>query len=289
MFLQQLAAGLATGSIYALVAMGYTLIWKSMSLVNFSQGDLFMMGALFGYTLYAMGGLPFWVAVPLAVALSALLGVVLERAAIRPLKNAPPMNLLLATIAAGILLQNVAQLILGTDALPFPMFFNSETLQIGSVVMRSQDLVIIVVTITAIALLHVFFKHAKLGKAMRAVSIDPEISGAMGIPVSLVMMLTFSISSAFGGLAGILIAPIYFITPTMGVLVGLKAFTAAVVGGFNHVYGALIGGLLIGLIETFTASYVSSAYRDAIVFILLILVLRFKPTGILGTRTIEKV
>lgn len=289
MFWQQFIAGLATGSIYALVAMGFTLIWKTMKLVNFAQGDFFMMGAMFGYTLYTIVGLPFYVAILGGIVPSMFVGVLLERLGIRPLKNAPEMSLLLVTIAAGIFLQNLARLIWGAETLPFRTFFETQTIKLVGVTIHTQDFVIVVVTMIAIALFHAFFQHSRYGKAMRATSMDKQMAVAMGINVNFVLMLVFGISAALGGLAGMLIAPIHFISPTMGVLVGLKAFIAAVVGGFNHLYGALVGGLFIGLLETFAAGYISSEYRDVIAFLVLILVLRFKPSGILGKEIIQKV
>ncbi len=289
MVLQQLVAGLATGSIYALVAMGFTLIWKSMKLVNFAQGDFFMMGAMFGYTLYAIAELPFWLAIIGGVILSSLVGVLLERLAIRPLGNAPEMSLLLVTIAAGILLQNIAKLIWGADTLPFRTFFEVQTIDIAGVSVRTQDIVIVTVTVIVTSLFHFFFQYTKFGKALRATSMDKETATAMGINVRMMMLMAISISASLGGLAGMLIAPIHFIYPTMGVLVGLKAFIAAVIGGFNHIYGALIGGLFIGVLETFAAGYMSSAYRDVIAFVVLILVLRFMPSGILGKKSVQKV
>lgn len=289
MFWQQLIAGLATGSIYALVAMGFTLIWKSMRLVNFAQGDFFMMGAMFGYTLYTLAGLPFYVAIFGGVLLSVFIGVFLEKLAIRPLRNAPEMSLLLVTIAAGILLQNIARLIWGAETLPFRTFFETKTINISGVSIGTQDIVIVIVTIIAIALFHVFFQYTRFGKAIRAMSMDKQTATAMGINVNFMMMLIFGISAALGGLAGMLIAPVHFISPTMGLLVGLKAFIAAVIGGFNHIYGALAGGLFIGVLETYVASYISSEYRDVIAFVVLILVLRFKPSGFLGGKSVQKV
>lgn len=288
-FLQQTVAGLATGSIYALIGLGFTLVWKSMALVNFAQGDLFMLGAMLGFTLYAIVGLPLPLVVLGTLILCFVVGAILQHVAIRPLKHASPMNLLLATIALSIFLQNVSRQVWGADALPFPTFFAKETVYVGPVSVRTQDVVIIGATLVSVALFHAFFRYTRMGKAMRASAIDPRAATIVGIDTTQMARWTFGISAALGGLAGVLIAPVHFITPTMGSLPGLKAFTAAVVGGLDNVYGALVGGILIGLLETFAAAYLSSAYRDVIAFVILLLMLRYRPLGLLGTRVIEKV
>jgi len=289
MFIQQLIAGLAMGSIYALVAMGFTLIFKSMKLVNFAQGDLFMMGAMFGYTFYSIVGLPLVLSIIGGMVLSFLLGALFERLALNPLKNAPEMSLLLVTVATGILLQNLAKLIWGPDTLPFDTFSEVQTVTLGGVSIRTQDIVIVVVTILAVSIFHYFFQYTQFGKALRATSMDRQTASAMGINVRVMILLAIAISSTFGGLAGMLIAPVYFVYPTMGVMIGLKAFIASVIGGLNHIYGALIGGLFLGLMETFVSGYISSAYKDIVAFVILIVVLRFLPSGILGKKAINKV
>lgn len=289
MLAQEVVSGLAIGSIYAMIAIGFTLIWKSVSLINFAQGDLFMLGAFLGFTFYSILKVPYWVSILLALLATGLVGLLIERLALRPLWSSSPMSLLLATIAMSVLLRNVALLLWGPDALAFPPVFEDRPLRFGGLTLIPQHLAIFAVTFIAISALHLFFQKTKYGKAMRATAVEPDTASLLGINVRVMIMLTFALSAALGGLAGVLVSPIFFATTEMGSLVGLKAFSAAILGGLTNIYGALIGGLLLGVIENVTAGFVSSDYRDAIAFMVMIMVLRFRPSGILGQQTIEKV
>ena len=289
MFAQAVVSGLAIGSVYALIAIGFTMIWQAVNLINFAQGDLFMLGAYLGFTFYSVLKVPYWASILLALLASGLVGLLIERLALRPLWAASPMSLLLATIAVSVLLRNIALLIWGPDALGFPPILGDSPVRLGSITLAPQHLVILGTTLIAITLLHLFFQKTKYGTAMRATAIDPDTASLLGVNVRVMVAFIFALSAALGGLAGVLISPIFFATTEMGNLVGLKAFAAAVLGGLNNVYGALIGGLLLGVLENVTAGFVSSNYRDAIAFVVMILVLRFRPSGILGQRTIEKV
>jgi branched-chain amino acid transport system permease protein len=295
-FLQQLVNGLSLGSIYGLIALGYTMVYGILRLINFAHGDVYMVGAYMGYYLSTwMRGAPpsfFRAAVVMlgAMAACALLGVLIERLAYRPVRNAGKMTSLITAIGVSLLLENGGQLVFGPDPKFFPSVAPHYELSLGAVRLKSEDVVVFVVSLLVAAFLYVFVMKTKTGVAMRAVSFNLDAAKLMGVSTDSIITLTFALGSAFAAVAGVLVGmAIPKIDPLMGVMYGLKAFVAAVLGGIGNIPGALLGGLLIGLAETFVVAYVSPTFRDAIAFATLIALLLFRPQGILGRVTKEKV
>jgi branched-chain amino acid transport system permease protein len=297
--LQHLVNGVSLGSIYALVALGYTLVYGNLRLINFAHGDIFMAGAyaaLFasaGISLVAGPGLLHLSLVLLAAMLAAgLLGLAIERLAYRPLRKAPRVNLLMTAVGVSLLLENLAQVLFGATPRVFPT-----VLQERAWLHLSRDISIsnIQVTVLAVSLILMLFlewlvRATALGRAMRAVAFSHELAALMGVPVDRIIALTFCLGSSLAAAAGVLVGISYpRVDPLMGVLVGLKAFVAAVLGGIGDIRGAVAGGLLLGLAEELVAGYVSTSYRDALAFALLILILLVKPAGLLGRSAPEKV
>ena len=290
-FLQLLITGLAVGSIYALVALGFVLIYTAVNVVNFAQGDFAMIGAYFMVSLVLGFHLPWWVSIVIAVVLSGLAGFVFQLGIYQPVRNRPRnfLAVMIATVGASIFLEHLFLLIYGPVPQQLPGVFKAQSVSIFGAHVYPQYVLIIVVTAVMVVLLHWFFEKTKLGKQMQATAQDPNTARLMGIRVSRMNALTFAMATALGGLAGILIAPVYWATPTMGSMIALKAFAASIVGGFSSVKGAIIGGLAIGLIETFCGTYISGSYRDAFAFIVLVLFLIFRPYGLFGEKVSQKV
>jgi branched-chain amino acid transport system permease protein len=295
-FLQQLVNGLSLGSIYALIALGYTMVYGILRLINFAHGDVYMVGAYVGYyvSLRFRGDEPSFAHALLAMLVAMLacagLGVVIERFAYRPVRRAAKMTSLITAIGVSLLLENGGQLVFGAD----PKFFSSAAphreLALGGVRISSEQLQVFVVSLVLTALLLYMIHRTKTGMAMRAVSFNLDAAKLMGVSTNLIIALTFALGSAFAAAAGVLIAmAIPKIDPLMGIMYGLKAFVAAVLGGIGNVPGALLGGLIIGVAEVFTVGYLSPTYRDAIAFAILIAILLFRPQGILGRVEKEKV
>jgi len=301
MILQQIINGLTLGSIYALIALGYTLVYGILLLINFAHSEIFMMGAYLGlFALEIFAGLNLFGGSPaalLAFAMlaamlgTALIGVAVEFVAYRPLRAAPRLAPLISAIGVSIFLQNLMMVVVGPTSQPFP-----ETLPVkvyplgGGASISSLQILIIVTSVLLMAGLNLFIRRTKLGKAMRATSQDMETSRLMGINVNAVISITFFIGAALGGAAGVLNG-IYYgsVKYNMGFIPGIKAFTAAVLGGIGDVRGAMLGGFALGVLESFGAGYVSSAYKDVFAFIVLILVLIFRPQGLLGRKAADKV
>ena len=290
-FLQLLITGLAVGSIYALVALGFVLIYTSVNVVNFAQGDFAMIGAYFMVSLVLGFHLPWWIALIVAVVLSGLAGFIFQLGIYQPVRNRPRnfLPVMIATVGASIFLEHLFLLIYGPVPQQLPGVFKAQSISIAGAHVYPQYLLIIVITAVMVALLNWFFEKTKLGKQMQATAQDPNTARLMGIRVARMNALTFAMATGLGGLAGILIAPVYWVTPTMGSMIALKAFAASIVGGFSSVKGAIIGGLAIGLIETFCGTYISGSYRDAFAFIVLILFLIFRPYGLFGEKVSQKV
>jgi len=284
----QLLNGLVLGSIYALIALGYTMVWNILEFINFAHGEVYMIGAFVGLTT-VMAGAPLIVGFVAGAAAAALLGVLIERLAYRPLRGTPKINLLISAIGVSIILQNLAQVIWGARPKVFPSPLLDASFQIAGININYQQIFIIGTALLLMVGLQLWIKHSMMGKALRGSAQDMEAAQLMGIPTNRIVSLTFAVGSALGAIAGILIGPLYLVYPTMGALAGLKAFTAAVLGGIGNIAGAMVGGLLLGTIESLAAAYVSSGYRDAIAFGVLILVLLFRPWGLLGRPTREKV
>ncbi|HHT74199.1 MAG TPA: branched-chain amino acid ABC transporter permease [Firmicutes bacterium] len=290
MALQQLINGLALGSVYALIALGYTMVYGIIKLINFAHGDIYMLGAYFGFYAITVLKLSLVPAVLTSMAGAALVGVLLERIAYRPLRNSPRIAVLITAIGASLLLQSTAQLVFGASFKPFPQAIPFRRIQLGPVFITNRQLLIFGVAVLLMVILHIIVHYTKLGKAMRAVSMDKEAALLMGINVDRIISATFAMGSALAAAAGILVGMYYNrIDPYMGMMPGLKAFVAAVLGGIGIVPGAVVGGLLMGVAENVVVTIGSSTLRDAVAFAILIVVLLFRPNGLLGKKGIEKV
>jgi branched-chain amino acid transport system permease protein len=285
MFLQQLLNGLTTGSVYALIALGYTMIYGILGLINFAQGEIYMFGAFITVLLLATGQVNFFLAFAAGMAGAGILGVVLERVAFRPLRGTHPLVPLISAIGASIFLQSMALLLFGPNDRPFPIQFTFSSIQIAGVQVSTIQVAILAAALAFMGLLVVFVRYTRYGKAIVACALDRDTARLMGIKVDRMVTLTFLIGSALSGAAGIMMAIYYNATyPRMGLLPGLKAFSAAILGGVGNIPGAILGGLLLGVAESLGAAYVSSGYKDAIAFAILILVLLLRPQGILRGR-----
>ncbi len=301
--LQQLINGLSLGSIYALIALGYTMVYGILKLINFAHGEVFMVGAYIGYFVAGWMGIDamtaagaafplYLAAVVLVVSMggAALLGMTVEMLAYRPVRDAPRLTPLITAIGMSLFLQNAAMLVFSPNPRGYPPILQESRYEVGGVIITNVKLTIFVVAIALMVGLRQFVKHTWPGKAMRAVSMNLDAARLMGINVNATISWTFAIGSALAAAGGILFGLDQItINPLMGVLTGLKAFVAAVVGGIGNIPGAVIGGFIIGLAEQLTAGYLSPDYRDAITFVLLIVILIAKPEGILGVVRPEKV
>jgi len=292
LFIQQLINGLTTGSIYALVAIGYTMVYGIIRLINFAHGEVMMFGAYFAFIFAYMMPfeLPFIAIIIISMTFAALMGMLIERIAYKKLRTAPRISALITAIGMSLFLQNLAQLIFGaTPKVMHPLVSTEPVVVFGFDISR-LTIITIGLSIFFMIVLTLFVHKTKPGKAMRAVSQDKEAAILMGINTNKIISLTFAIGSALGALGGVFYAMQYSnIGPTLGVMPGLKAFIAAVFGGIGNIGGAMLGGYLIGIIETMVKAYISSKWVDAIVFGLLIVILLFKPSGLLGKNVKEKV
>ncbi len=285
MFLQQLLNGLTTGSAYALIALGYTMIYGILGLINFAQGEIYMFGAFVAVLLLAGGQVHFVPACIAGMAAAALLGVALERVAFRPLRGCHPLVPLISAIGASIFLQSLALLLFGPNDRPFPVQFSFSSIQIAGATVSVLQVSLLAAALGFMGLLVAFVRYTRYGKAIVACALDRDTARLMGINVDRMVALTFLIGSALSGAAGIMMAIYYNATyPRMGLLPGLKAFSAAILGGVGNIPGAILGGLLLGVAESLGAAYVSSGYKDAIAFAILILVLLVRPQGLLRGR-----
>ncbi len=289
LLIAQLINGLQTGSVYALVALGYSMVYGIIKLLNFAHGDIIMVGAYMVYYAIASFALPPIVAIILAVVVSTLLGVTVEKVAYTPLRSAPRLSLLITAIGVSFLLENGAQLIFGADQKSMdPMVTGS--ISLGSMNVSLAAIVTIVVSVISMVILTIVVNKTKIGKAMRAVSEDMGAAQLMGISLNKTISVTFAIGSALAGIGSVLYLCAYpQASPTMGSMLGIKAFVAAVLGGIGSIPGAMIGGYVIGVLEALVAAAGFSMWKDAAVFLILIIVLVFKPTGILGKKIQEKV
>jgi branched-chain amino acid transport system permease protein len=293
-FLQQLLNGLSLGAIYALIALGYTMVYGVLRFINFAHSDVFMIGAFIGY--YAGRHLPqntLWgglIVLTAAMLGCALLGMTIERLAYRRLRSAPTLNVLITAIGVSLLLESSGQVFFGAAPRTFPSVFPAKNFAFGGLVISTNQLVVIAVAIVLVVALQLIVFRTKIGTAMRAVALNPKAAQLVGINNNTVISFTFALGSALAGAGGILYALNYpSIDPLMGVMPGLKAFVAAVLGGIGNIPGAALGGLILGTVETFVGGSQFSTYKDAIAFGVLILILLFRPAGLLGKFTVEKV
>lgn len=288
--LTQVLNGLQLGSIYALVALGYTMVYGIILLLNFAHGDIIMVGAYISWIVMSQLGLSPVLAIILSIAGCAGLGVLIDKVAYQPLREAPRMSLLITAIGVSYFLENGAQLVFGADAKVVPDYFDLPSLSVGDVSLSANAIITIAVTAISTIVLTILVQKTKLGKAMRAVSEDMGAARLMGINVNNTISFTFAVGSALAGIGAVLYSMAYTqATPTMGIMLGTKAFVAAVLGGIGSIPGAVIGGLLVGFAEVFVSAIGLSVWQDAVVFLLLIVVLVVRPTGILGRPMTEKV
>jgi branched-chain amino acid transport system permease protein len=287
--LQLTINGLAMGAIYALVALGFVLLSNAVNIVNFAQGEWVMLGAYFALTASVVFNTPLIIAYIISLVLMVVFGWVFQKTIFNPLRDKPFITVVICTIGVSQFLRNTARVIWGSQPQTFPSPFGEKTITVLGTHIVPQYLVIIIVTVLLVTLQELFFNRTMTGKMMRAVAQNQEAASLMGIKVTRIIGFTFMYSAALASIAGVLVAPIYFVSADMGSTLALKAFAAAIIGGFNSVRGAIIGGLFLGLLETYGAAYVSSMYKDAFTFIVLILFLALRPEGLFRERIAEKV
>lgn len=289
MFVTLLVSGLVVGCIYGIVALGYSLIYKASGLMSFTQGDLMTLGAYFGITFYSYMKLPFWVAILLIGFIMFWIGMFIERAIIRRLrsKSISPIYVVLATLALSYIIQNGCQAIWGPAMMRFPGIFSVDSVRFFGRNFQSESIFTVVASLTIMILLQIFMKKTKMGRAMRASAMDQIAAKACGINVNISTGLTWGLAACTAALGGVMLGPLYGVMPTLGVNIGNKGFAAAVIGGYGNMYGAILGGLLLGLLETFTSGYISSNYKDLVSYSALIVFLFAKPWGLFNERVIK--
>jgi branched-chain amino acid transport system permease protein len=285
---QLILSGLVLGAIYALIALGYVIIYKATSVVNFAQGEAVMVGAYIGLSVYSFMHLPVPLVFAITMAVAALLGVIIERVAYRRLVGAPVISLIIATLAVGLILRNVVRLIFGPNVYPFPPLIANRPLRFAGLVTTPQNLLILSVSVTCMVLLFLYFRLTKWGKAMRAVSQNGTAAVLMGISVRKVFSMIWALSAALGALAGVLLAPLLVVNPDMG-WIALKAFVVAILGGFQSLPGAVLGGFALGILENLAGFYIGSAVKDIVAYVVLIAILIARPTGLFAERTGKRV
>lgn len=290
-FLQQIINGIHVGSIYALIALGYTMVYGIVKLINFAHGDILMMGAYFGFFAITSFGLPFGVAIVISMVLCALFGMLIDKIAYKPLRNAPRISALITALGISLFLENIFVVLFGLEVRRMPEIpMLTGELTLGGLKISYVTITTILLSLICMGVLQYIVINTRIGKAMRAVSEDKQAAKLMGINVDRTISITFALGSSLAAIAGILYSVAYYqVEPYMGMLPGLKAFVAAVLGGIGIIPGAMFGGFVMGVIESLTKGYISSSWSNAIVFAILIFVLLFKPAGIFGKNTREKV
>ncbi len=289
-FVQQLINGVSLGSIYALIALGYTMIYGIIKLINFAHGDVYMFGAYIGFFAVSQANLPILPALLISMAVTACLGMLIEKIAYKPLRHAPRISLLITAIGVSFFLEYATMYFVTPTPRTFPNVIDNISFNLGGFIINGQQLLILSITIILMALLTYIVQKTKVGKAMRAASFDVETAQLMGINSDQIISLTFCIGSALAAAAGVLVGVYYnTIDPLMGIMPGLKAFVAAVLGGIGILPGAVVGGIILGVIEALVSGFLSSTFRDAAAFAILILVLLVKPSGLFGKNVNEKV
>lgn len=288
--LQLLVSGTAQGCIYGLIALGFVLIYKATETVSFAQGDLMMLGAFGGFIAMSAMGLPFWVAAIGTVVVMTAVGIGLERAVVRPILGQPVFSIIMLTIGVAYILRGVITMIpvIGTETHTLAVPYAGKVLRLGGVVIAAEQLVVIVATAALSGLLYAMFRYSKLGIAMQASSQNQLAAYYMGIPVRRINGLVWGLAAAVATIAGLLVAPITFVHANMG-FIGLKAFPAAVVGGFTSLPGAIVGGVIIGVTESMAGFYLEEGFKDAVPYIVVLIMLAIKPSGLFGERMAKKV
>ena len=289
-FVQLIISGFAQGCIYGLIALGFVLIYKATETVSFAQGDLMMLGAFCGLVLMTMLGFPFWLAVPCAIVAMALFGVFAERLVIRPILGQPAFSIVMLTIGIGYVARGLITMIpdIGTETHTLPVPYKDMTLRLGGLVLADEQLVVIAATALLCVLLYALFRYSKIGIAMQASSQNQLAAYYMGIPVKRLNGLVWGLAAAVAAIAGLLLAPITFVHANMG-FIGLKAFPAAVVGGFGSLPGAIVGGLIIGVVEWLSGFYLPEGFKDIAAYVVVLVMLMVKPNGLFGEKLRKKV
>ncbi len=282
MLIQQLIQGLAIGSVYGLIAIGYVLIWNARGVLNLAQGDIAMVGAFMILIFRQWMGLPYILAFPLAILASMLVGYLIDLTAFRPLSNASDTSKLIVTIGVAIFLRNLFRYIFGSDPYLFPSIFGEDPVYIGNFIVIPQNIWTTVIGFALVVLLSLFLSKTTMGKSMRATAQDKEAAALMGINVNHTLTLTFLIASALGAIAGMLLAPMYFVKSELGATYGTKGYAAAVLGGLTSMPGGMVGGIVLGILECLAGAYISSAWQSAIAFLVLFCTLIIKPSGLFG-------
>jgi branched-chain amino acid transport system permease protein len=287
-FLQFLFSGITVGSTYALAALGFTLIYNASHVINFAQGEFIMLGGMLA-VYFTHSGLPLLLALVLAIALPAIVGLVMEKVAIEPVKGAEPVTLIIITIGASLVLRGLVQIWLGKGTFSLPAFSGEQPFHVLGATLMPQSLWVLGVTAVVVCCLWYFFARTLLGKAMLATSCNRVAAELVGINTDGVLFLSFAMSAALGALGGILVTPITLTSYDAGIMLGLKGFVGAVLGGLGSGLGAVIGGLMVGVLEAMGAGYISSSYKDAMPFVLILLILFFRPSGVFGGKTTDRV
>jgi len=288
-FVQYILSGLSNGAIYALIGFGFAIIHNATGIINFAQGEFVMLGGMLTLFFLVFLHLPLLPSIVLAIAISTLVGMAFERLAIRPLKNAKPLSLIIITIGASIFIRGAAMLIWGKDTHALPSFSGDDPLFIAGATLLPQHLWIFGISVLIIIINRIFFNYTITGKAMRACAYNAYVASLVGIDVKIMVLLSFVISSAIGSMAGIIIAPLTMTSYDVGIMLGLKGFCAVIIGGMSSGLGTVLGGLLLGLLESLGAGYLSASYKDAIAFIVLLLILFFRPEGLFKKKETERV
>jgi branched-chain amino acid transport system permease protein len=286
---QYVLSGFSTGAIYALIGFGFAIIYNSTSIINFAQGEFVMLGGMLSYFFQSTLKFPLAAAIFLAIVVATAVGALFERLAIRPLKSATPLSMVIITIGGSILLRGLAMLIWGKDTHSIPAFSGNEPIHLAGATILPQHLWIFAVTLLAIAANKLFFNYTITGKAMRACASNRKAASLVGIDVKRMVLFSFIISSAMGSVAGIIIAPLTMTAYDVGIMLGLKGFCAAIIGGMSSGFGTVLGGLLLGILESLGAGLISSGYKDAIAFIILLLILFVRPQGLFKKAETERV
>lgn len=287
-FLQYLFSGVTVGATYALAALGFALIYNASHVINFAQGEFIMLGGMLS-VMFTQWGLPLWAALLLAIALPAVVGVLIEKLAIEPVKGADTVVLIIITIGASLFIRGLTAVFLGKGAFSLAPFSGDAPINILGATLQPQSLWVLGGTALAVLALWWFFTRTLQGKAMLATAANRLAAQLVGIPTGWVLLMSFAMSAALGALGGILLAPITMTSYDVGIMLGLKGFVAAVLGGMGNGLGAVVGGLLVGILEAMGAGYISSAYKDAIPFLLILLILFLMPNGLFGSKSTERV
>lgn len=287
-FLQFMFSGVTIGATYALAALGFTMIYNASNVINFAQGEFIMLGGMLT-VFFLKSGLPMPAAIVLAIAVPAAVGVLLEKLAIEPAKGADTVSLIIITIGASLVLRGIVQVWRGKGPAVFPAFSGNAPIAIGGAALAPQSLWVLGTSAVIVLALWLFFNRTVAGKAILATSVDPLAAQLVGVNTQWVLLVSFALSAALGAIGGILLTPITMTSYDVGIMLGLKGFVAAVVGGLGAGHGAVAGGLLVGIVEALTAGYISSAYKDAAPFLLIFIVLFFMPRGLFGAKATERV